>query len=253
MLQETNEKSNLQSKMRTIMIVLVALSLTLCTITLIYLLRDEDVSTEEALAFTIVSLVASIPMAVEIVTTTTLAIGSKELAKHGAIVTRLSAIEDLACMSVLCCDKTGTLTLNQMVLQKNTPVYVPGQTQESVLMHAAMAAKWEEPARDALDRLVLESTDLSSLQPYEQIDYMPFDSTLKRTEGTIRDKRSGTTFKTSKGAPHVMLDLLPESDVASREAIEKDMVQLGNMGIRALAVAKQESSGSWQMLGLLTL
>ncbi len=52
-------------------------------------------------------LVASIPIAIEIVCTTTLALGSKQLAHYGAIVTRLSAIEDLAGISILCSDKTG--------------------------------------------------------------------------------------------------------------------------------------------------
>lgn len=114
-------------------------------------------------------LVASIPLAIEIVTNTTLAIGSKALSQHGAIVARLSAIEDLAGMSILCSDKTGTLTMNKMVLQEDTPVYSPGETQESVLAYAALAAKWMEPPRDALDRLILGSVDVRLLEDYEQL------------------------------------------------------------------------------------
>ena len=49
----------------------------------------------------------------------------------------------------------GTLTLNKMVLQEDTPTYHEGENQASVLMFAAMAAKWKEPPRDALDRLTL--------------------------------------------------------------------------------------------------
>ena len=89
-------------------------------------------------------------MAIEIVTTTTLALGSKELSKHGAIVTRLAAIEDLAGMAILCSDKTGTLTLNQMEIQDHTPVYSAGEDQRSLLKYAALAAKWHEPPRDAV-------------------------------------------------------------------------------------------------------
>lgn len=77
------------------MIVLVCLSLTMCTIVFVYLLYQGTTVTID-LSFTVVLLVASIPLAIEIVTTTTLALGSKELSKHGAIVARLSAIEDLA-------------------------------------------------------------------------------------------------------------------------------------------------------------
>merc|ERR1711988_1892821 len=134
------------------------------------------VSFLEALSFAVVLMVASIPMAIEIVCTTTLALGSKELSAQGAIVTRLAAIEDMAGMAILCSDKTGTLTLNEMQIQEYTPVYSPGETQYSLLRFAAMAAKWKEPARDALDKLVLgcetnpNGVDLKSMECIEQLD-----------------------------------------------------------------------------------
>lgn len=235
----------------TIMFVLVALSITLCAVNFIYLMV-EGVSAKEALSFTIVLLVASIPLAIEIVTTTTLAIGSKKLVKHGAIVAKLSAIEDLAGMSILCSDKTGTLTLNKMMLQDHTPIYYEGETQESVLVMAAMAAKWKEPPRDALDRLTLGSVNFKLLEPYEQLDYLPFDPTLKRTEGTVKHTETGEVFKTSKGAPHIIMNLLPYSETAVREAVEKDVARLGEQGIRSLAVARSSKDGVWEMMGLLT-
>jgi len=74
--------------------------LTLCSV--VYLHLAHITSVVEALSFTVVLVVASIPLAIEIVTTTTLALGSKELSHHGAIVTRLSAIEDMAGMAILC-------------------------------------------------------------------------------------------------------------------------------------------------------
>lgn len=104
--------------------------------------------------------VASIPIAIEIVCTTTLALGSRQLSSHGAIVTRLAAIEDMAGMNMLCSDKTGTLTLNKMVIQDDTPTFVPNLDQATLLKYAALAARWHEPARDALDTMVLVS-DLS--------------------------------------------------------------------------------------------
>jgi H+-transporting ATPase len=234
----------------TIMFVLVGISITLCAINFAYLMIMGE-SFKEALSFTIVLLVASIPLAIEIVTTTTLAIGSKKLVHHGAIVAKLSAIEDLAGMSILCSDKTGTLTLNKMMLQDDTPCYCPGENQESILVMAAQAAKWLEPPRDALDRLTLGSVNFSLLEDFEQLDYVPFDPTTKRTEGTVKNTKTGEVFKTSKGAPHIILRLLPASDTVVREAVEKDVARLGEQGIRCLAVARCKND-TWQMIGLLT-
>ena len=157
LLSQSNENSNLQNILMTIMIVLVVLSLFLCSIVFLYLIQSTDIV--QALSFVVVLMVASIPLAIEIVTTTTLAVGSKDLSRHGAIVTRLSAIEDLAGMQILCSDKTGTLTQNKMMIQEHTPVYTPGETRASILGYAAMATKWNEPPRDALDTLTLGAVD----------------------------------------------------------------------------------------------
>jgi H+-transporting ATPase len=210
LLQGDSELSNLQNILIDIMIVLVFLSSVLCTVVFIYLLGSNE-SVIDSLSFVVVLMVASIPLAIEIVTTTTLALGSKELSKHGAIVTRLSAIEDMAGMAILCSDKTGTLTLNTMIIQDYTPVYFPGETQKSMLQYAAMAAKWNEPPRDALDRLVLGSADIDALDQYQQTEYMPFDPVTKRTGGSLINKRTQEKFKVTKGAPHVLQELILSS------------------------------------------
>merc|ERR1711976_585671 len=166
---------------------------------------------------------------------------------------------------------TGTLTLNQMHIQEYTPVYSEGETQYSLLRLAAMAAKWKEPARDALDKLVLgcaenpNGVDLPSMECMDQLDYLPFDPIIKRTEGTVVDTSKkidgGRKFKTSKGAPQVLLKLVKGSGGCSEELakkIEDDVTELGKRGIRAIAVAKTASLGAtsdkdvWKMMGLLT-
>ena len=81
--------------------------------------------------------------------------------------------------------------MNKMVIQAETPVYVQQITQYHLLRYAAMAAKWEEPARDALDTLVLTTADLKSLSNVDQTDYLPFDPIVKRTEGTIKETIKG--------------------------------------------------------------
>merc|ERR1719454_2869021 len=269
LLANTEELSNVQYLLISIVRNLTILSLVMCLTVQYYVWTI--VSFMEALSFAVVLMVASIPMAMEIVTTTTLALGSKELTKHGAIVTRLAAIEDTAGMAILCSDKTGTLTLNQMHIQEHTPVYSPGETQYSLLRLAAMAAKWKEPARDALDKLVLgcdtnpNGVDLKSMECMDQLDYLPFDPIIKRTEGTVIDNSKkidgGAKFKTSKGAPQVLLKLVKKNggcDDALAKKIETDVTQLGMRGIRAIAVAKTVRIGAtkeqdvWKMMGLLT-
>jgi H+-transporting ATPase len=250
--------SHLQKILMKIMLILVALSVTLCLIYFIYLVSQGG-GLKEAISYTVVLLVASIPLAIEIVTTTTLAIGSKKLAHLGAIVAKLSAIEDLAGMSILCSDKTGTLTLNQMMLQEDTPTYKDGITREDALVYAAVAAKWKEPARDALDRLTLGNVNMERLESFEQLEYVPFDPMFKRTEGTVKDTRTGEIFKTSKGAPHIILGLLGSepADAETRDAVERDVARLGEKGIRSLAVARTyrdspSAPEKWAMLALLT-
>lgn len=168
--------SNMQKLLVKVVSALTALSVVLCGIVFIYLITTQPL--HEAISFTVVLLVASIPMAMEIVTTTTLSLGSKELSNHGAIVTRLAAIEDLAGMSILCSDKTGTLTLNKMVIQDICPIYAPSEEvpdRAVLLRYAAMASKWREPPRDALDTLILNATDLNTLNNMQQLNFIPFD------------------------------------------------------------------------------
>jgi len=107
--------------------------------------------------------------------------------------------------------------------------------------------------------------DLKSMDCIEQLDYLPFDPIIKRTEGTVIDQskkiNGGAKFKTSKGAPQVLLKLVQKSggvDAATAKKIEHDVTELGKRGIRAIAVAKTESLGAtkdgdvWKMMGLLT-
>jgi len=124
-----NAVSSLQILLMRIMIILVTLSLSLCIIALIYLivegrkanqlkpfdLKNEDSEiVKHSLSFAVCVLIASIPLAIEIVTTTTLVMGAKQLSTKGAIVTPLAAIEEMAGMDMLCSDKNGTLTLNKV-------------------------------------------------------------------------------------------------------------------------------------------
>lgn len=124
LLQSVDGLGHLQKILLKIMAVLVVLSFVLCVTLLFYLIFYGHEHVKEAITFVAVVLVASIPIAIEIVCTATLALGSRQLSERGAIVTRLASIEEMAGMNMLCSDKTGTLTLNKMVIQVCTGVAV---------------------------------------------------------------------------------------------------------------------------------
>jgi magnesium-transporting ATPase (P-type) len=94
---------------------------------------------------------------------------------------------------------------------------------------------------------------MPSLQDTKQLAYVPFDPIFKRTEGCVTD--AGHTFKTTKGAPNILLRLLDPSDSQFNRIVadvERDVTSLGERGIRTLGVAKTDGNGKWQFLGLLT-
>eukprot|EP00243_Klebsormidium_subtile_P003303 TRINITY_DN16657_c0_g1_i1.p1 TRINITY_DN16657_c0_g1~~TRINITY_DN16657_c0_g1_i1.p1 ORF type:complete len:982 (+),score=329.76 TRINITY_DN16657_c0_g1_i1:182-3127(+) len=252
MLQTVDELGNLQKILLKIMFVLVVISLTLCFIALMYLIFDKDTSFKKALSFVVVLLVASIPIAIEIVCTCTLALGSRQLAAMHAIVTRLVSIEEMAGMNMLCSDKTGTLTLNKMVIQDECPIFTPNVTRDDVILAAALAAKWKEPAKDALDTMVLGTAPLAKCDEYQQVDYMPFDPSVKRTEGTLVGP-DGKKFKTTKGAPQIIMGLCHNKAEIAKE-VESTVHQFGLRGIRCLAVARtvEGTDNQWELMGIMT-
>jgi H+-transporting ATPase len=241
---------NIHYVLAKVMFGLTSLSLVLCLTCFGYLMGAVHVHFRDALEFTVVLLVVSIPIAIEIVVTTTLALGSRELSHQRVIVTRLSAIEMMAAVNMLCSDKTGTLTLNKMEIQDHCPTFMEGMTRHGVLVLAALAAKWREPPRDALDTMCLGSADLDECDKYEQLEFMPFDPKIKRTEATLKGP-DGQVFKVTKGAPNIVLALCKNKDKIGAE-VQSIIEDLAGRGIRCLTVARTLADGEWYMAGILT-
>jgi H+-transporting ATPase len=250
LIEGVDELGHFEKVLREIMWMLVGAGSIVTLIVLVYLLAAGN-SFLSVLSFCVVLLIASIPIAMRVVCVTTLAIGCGELAAEKAIVARISSIEEMAGMTILCSDKTGTLTLNKMVLQNDLPVFCPGINRQDVLVAAALAAKWWEPPKDALDTLVLGAVDVAKLAEYKQVDYTPFNPTIKRTEAIIQ-RKDGSTFKVMKGAPQILLEMA-ENRAEISEAVDAKVMELAKRGIRSLAVSctKDEHSG-WIFMGIMT-
>lgn len=192
---------------------LLIIALTLNIIILIVeLTRGNDFL--ETLAVCVVLLVASIPIAMQVVCTTTMAVGAHALAKKKAIVSRLSSIEELAGMNILCSDKTGTLTKNELTIKQ--PRLCAGYTNEDIHLYGSLASKREEGGQEAIDKCIVTSSiekfgfDFSI---YEEEDFIPFDPRIKRVEATVRNTKTGETFKCAKGAPQIILAMTSDESL----------------------------------------
>src|SRR5208337_1071347 len=201
----------------------------------------------ETLLFALILTVAAIPVALPAVLSVTMAVGASVLARMKAIVSRLVAIEEMAGMDILCADKTGTLTKSELKLSK--PVVFKASSEQDLILGAALASRTE--GGDSIDEAVLTAlSDHSALKSYPITHFMPFDPVSKRTEAEL--KHDNATFKVSKGAPQVILDLVhPDAD--ARKKAEGQVNDLASKGYRTLGVARTDAQGKWEFLGLLSL
>jgi H+-transporting ATPase len=190
-----------------LIIVAVALALIMVAVQVYQdIVITDDWGLEDALGilqFVLVLLVASIPVAMPAVFSITMALGALALSKQKAIVSKLSAIEEMAGVDILCSDKTGTLTKNQLTL--GDPILFSAKSAQDCILAAALASKIED--RDAIDTAVIAALkDQSALKTYKQVKFVPFDPVSKRTAATVIDPQ-GKSVVVTKGAPQVIVDL----------------------------------------------
>jgi H+-transporting ATPase len=202
----------------------------------------------DMLRFVLVLTIAAVPVAMPAVLSVTMALGARVLALKQAIVTRLSSIEELAGVDVLCSDKTGTLTQNKLTM--GDPFTLDNISPEEVILDAALASRAED--QDTIDLAVLAGVkDSEKLKAYQVTHFQPFDPVHKRTEATVK-VQGQRDFKVTKGAPQVIL-ALDTNPSRIQSMVEQAVNDFAARGFRSLGVARTNEQGQWQFLGVLPL
>ncbi|XP_022723399.1 plasma membrane ATPase-like isoform X2 [Durio zibethinus] len=208
----------------------------------------------------LVLLIGGIPIAMPTVLSVTMAIGSHRLSQQGAITKRMTAIEEMAGMDVLCSDKTGTLTLNKLTVDTSmVEVFIKDVDKEMLLLLAARASRVEN--QDAIDACIVGMLgDPSEARAgITEVHFFPFNPVDKRTAMTYVDS-DGTWHRVSKGAPEQIITLCNLREDVKKKA--HDIIdKFADRGLRSLGVARQtipektkeSSGGPWQFVGILPL
>ncbi len=215
----------------------------IAVIVAVSLLRGASVA--ETLEFALVVTIAAIPVALPAVLSVTMAVGARLLARHEAVVSHLPAVEEMSGVDVLCSDKTGTITRNQLAITEI--VAVGDGDREATLREAAMTV--EPDGADPVDAAVLAAQG-GEVEDCEVLEFEPFDADRKRAEARVRQP-DGTEFRVAKGAVQAILDLCGEDDPGTGRVAEATS-GFARKGQRALAVARADG-GRWRLTGVLAI
>ncbi|KAF9982247.1 hypothetical protein BGZ75_006370 [Mortierella antarctica] len=219
--------------------------------------RDDPVRGQvlKILGPVLILAVAAIPVGLPTVMAVTMAVGARGLAAKQVIVKRLAAVEEMSSLSILCSDKTGTLTLNELTFDE--PYLCEGYSATDLLLYSYLASEFG--ANDPIEVAVRQAAELqvpvlrnrvatNKVPGYEISHFVPFNPSVKYTQATVRDLQQGTTFKVAKGAPQVIIKLVGGDDAAAVRAY----VTMAKRGLRALGVARTVAGtdDQWTLVGL---
>jgi H+-transporting ATPase len=204
-----------------------------------------------ALTFIIVILLGAVPVALPAVLTIVQSVGATELAKKGALVTKLDSVEDAASIDIICFDKTGTITQNKLSVVDSIPF--SNNKKEDVVKIAALTSQSE--GMDLIDLAVIEYAKNSGVNfnEYKQVSYTAFDPSTKRTEAII--ETGGKRFKVVKGSAQVVISLCHDIDKGTLDEVNKTIDRFSRKGYRTIAVGRSEDEDlkNLKLIGLLPL
>ena len=236
----------------TVLLVLVILTLLVVWVSSFY--RSNNIIT--ILEFTLAITIIGVPVGLPAVVTTTMAVGAAYLAKRQAIVQRLSAIESLAGVEILCSDKTGTLTKNKLSLSE--PYTVAGVDPGDLMLTACLAASRKKKGIDAIDRAFLKALRYypqakREITKYKVLEFHPFDPVSKKVSALV-EAPNGERTVCVKGAPLFVLKTVEEDHPIPEEtdtAYKNKVAEFATRGFRSLGVARKRGNSKWEILGIM--
>ncbi|KAG0854267.1 hypothetical protein G6F17_006498 [Rhizopus arrhizus] len=202
----------------------------------------------------VVLTIAAIPVGLPTVMSVTMAIGAKQLSKRQVIVKRLTAVEEFASVSILCSDKTGTLTKNELAFDE--PYLAGSYDKNDILLYSYLAS--EVATDDPIEFAVRTAAEAQhsqvmndgshTVQGYKVTSFNPFNPVDKMAQATVQDTATLETFRVAKGAPPVILKL-----IGGNKEAEEMVDSFASRGLRCLGVARTMSgSENWELVGLLS-
>ncbi len=247
---EREQRSHFQEMVIKVGNFLIVMTLIIVALMILFEL-NRGADWQELLRFSLVLTVAAIPVALPAVLTVTMAIGALYLAKRQVIVSRLASIEELAGVDVLCSDKTGTLTKNQMTI--SVPFTVDGYKTEDLMFFAALASKEEnkDPIEIPIFEWLKKHNLYEKVKQCKQKKFIPFDPVRKRTEALV--ECNGKEIVVTKGAPQVIIELCDDEEFDKNVAYQR-VEEFAENGFRTLGVAyKNPNKEKFHFVGLIPL
>ena len=203
----------------------------------------------QAVLFAISVAVGLTPEMLPMIVTTSLARGALAMSGEKVIIKHLNAIQDLGSMDVLCTDKTGTLTRDEVVLEYH--LNVDGEEDDRVLRHAFLNSHFQTGLKNLIDIAVIRRQQALGagdlIERYEKVDEIPFDFERRRMSVVVRD-RTGKTQLVTKGAVEEMLGCCAYAECGGavrpltdqvRDLVRTRADELGEKGMRVIAVAQK--------------
>ncbi len=205
----------------------------------------------EALLFAISVAIGLTPEMLPMIVTTNLAKGAISMARQKTVVKHLNAIQNFGAMDILCTDKTGTLTRDEIIIEKHLNVL--GQEDVKVLMYAYLNSFFQTGLKNLIDLAVIEKASEASItylnNEYLKVDEIPFDFARRRMSVVLKD-RSGKSRLITKGAVEEILDICSSCELNGeavaltgtvREQVIRMATKLNSEGMRVIAIARKEN------------